>query len=255
MQALLESIQHLVREQHRDKITALAEKFKHGGDFSSGHLNGFFNSPSANRVLAKIISQAAALSVSGEALAGLLVGSSYSYRFERQEEEVQLVWSGPDVNRIPVRHSEQVLVELINSATRTLHLISYVLVNIGPIEEAIQSAIRRGVDVSLLIETENKDDNGSFRRTLQRLRNEIAGLRLFEWPRTQRDLSNGFASMHGKSFVGDSNVAFVTSANLTSAALDRNIEIGIWIRGGEVPTKLVQQLDAMRTANIITEIR
>jgi phosphatidylserine/phosphatidylglycerophosphate/cardiolipin synthase-like enzyme len=36
--------------------------------------------------------------------------------------------------------------------------------------------------------------------------------------------------LHAKAVVADDEVVFVTSANLTEAALDRNIEIGLVVR-------------------------
>lgn len=36
--------------------------------------------------------------------------------------------------------------------------------------------------------------------------------------------------LHAKAVVADDKVVFITSANLTEAALDRNIEIGLLVR-------------------------
>ena len=36
--------------------------------------------------------------------------------------------------------------------------------------------------------------------------------------------------LHAKALVADDEVVFVTSANLTEAALDRNIELGLLVR-------------------------
>jgi phosphatidylserine/phosphatidylglycerophosphate/cardiolipin synthase-like enzyme len=37
--------------------------------------------------------------------------------------------------------------------------------------------------------------------------------------------------MHAKAAVADSSTAFLTSANLTEAALERNMELGVLIHG------------------------
>jgi phosphatidylserine/phosphatidylglycerophosphate/cardiolipin synthase-like enzyme len=50
-------------------------------------------------------------------------------------------------------------------------------------------------------------------------------------------------TMHAKCAVADGSLAFVTSANLTRAALERNIELGLLIRGGDVPKDLHRHLD------------
>jgi phosphatidylserine/phosphatidylglycerophosphate/cardiolipin synthase-like enzyme len=44
------------------------------------------------------------------------------------------------------------------------------------------------------------------------------------------DLEGPGGVLHAKAVVADDEVVFVTSANLTEAALDRNIELGVLIR-------------------------
>ena len=51
--------------------------------------------------------------------------------------------------------------------------------------------------------------------------------------------------MHVKAAVADSRVAFLTSANLTEAALERNMELGVLIRGGHLPAAIDRLIDAL----------
>jgi phosphatidylserine/phosphatidylglycerophosphate/cardiolipin synthase-like enzyme len=51
--------------------------------------------------------------------------------------------------------------------------------------------------------------------------------------------------MHAKAVVADSHVAFLTSANLTEAALERNMELGVLIRGGMLPVSIERLVDAL----------
>ncbi len=61
-----------------------------------------------------------------------------------------------------------------------------------------------------------------------------------EWPGTSRprvfydpralDLDGPGGVLHAKAVVADDEAVFVTSANLTEAALDRNIELGLLVR-------------------------
>ena len=44
--------------------------------------------------------------------------------------------------------------------------------------------------------------------------------------------------MHVKAAVADSRIAFLSSANLTEAALERNMELGVLIRGGHLPAAI-----------------
>ena len=61
-----------------------------------------------------------------------------------------------------------------------------------------------------------------------------------DWPGNSRptvyydprslDLNGPTAVLHAKALVTDDESVFITSANLTEAALDRNIEIGLLVR-------------------------
>ncbi|MFN8105307.1 MAG: phospholipase D-like domain-containing protein [Acidimicrobiia bacterium] len=42
-------------------------------------------------------------------------------------------------------------------------------------------------------------------------------------------------SLHAKCAVADDHTALVTSANLTGAGLEHNMELGLLVRGGGVP--------------------
>jgi cardiolipin synthase A/B len=42
-------------------------------------------------------------------------------------------------------------------------------------------------------------------------------------------------SLHAKCAVADDDLLFITSANLTEFAMNLNMELGILVRGGELP--------------------
>jgi len=70
---------------------------------------------------------------------------------------------------------------------------------------------------------------------------------LLQWPpeRRPRDEHGHAGLMHVKAAVADSRVAFLTSANLTEAALERNMELGALIRGGPLPASIDRLIDAL----------
>ena len=57
--------------------------------------------------------------------------------------------------------------------------------------------------------------------------------------------------VHAKIAVVDGTRAFITSANLTSYALEKNIEAGVLINGGPVPKTLSDHLQALIDVRII----
>jgi phosphatidylserine/phosphatidylglycerophosphate/cardiolipin synthase-like enzyme len=60
--------------------------------------------------------------------------------------------------------------------------------------------------------------------------------------------------MHVKAAVGDSRVAFLTSANLTEAVLERNIELGVLSRGGPLPASIDRLIDALLESGELVEV-
>jgi len=242
MRKLLGAINELVKDLHFEKVQALTLKIKACDPTKPQLLHHFFNKSVANAALVSMLNEWQRVGCSREELGALLIGASSGFEQARLEEQIQLVWTGPDVNQVPVRRSEQVLLDIINNAENSLYLISFVLINVPAIESALSQAIGRGVDVRLLLESEDKEETSGFRSTIERLNLEIPGLALYYWPRANREsIVGGFARVHAKCAVADRSKAFLTSANLTSAALDKNIEMGVRIDGGSIPATMEQQ--------------
>src|SRR5438445_9760579 len=64
--------------------------------------------------------------VTGGELAFALVTAARCADFARQELGLELVWTGPEVEAIPPRRTEQALLQVIDSAKATLTLVSFV---------------------------------------------------------------------------------------------------------------------------------
>lgn len=252
MDLLLNAIYQMVLDQHSAKVNALASRIRHTDVDNAAALKNYFATAAANKALDNLLEHWQRVSCTSEELAGLIVGASYGYLSEKERERVELVWTGPDLNQFPVRRSEQVLMDIINSANESLFIVSFVLINIPMVESAIKHAVDRGVDVRMLLESEDKENSGDFLNTVVRLHKHIPGIMLYVWPRANREsLEGGFARVHAKCAVADKTNAFVTSANLTSAALDKNIEMGVQINGGSIPYGIYRQLTSMISAKEI----
>lgn len=168
----------------------------------------------------------------GPELGGLLRG-----RLDALEEEVHLtpVWTGPESTDAHGRLTIAVVADLIDQATNEILLVSYATVPSNRVRVALASAIDRGVEVTLLLE--RPQDNRKFSGQ----RDPFPGLsaRRLVWPAATRPAG---ASMHAKLLIVDRTVALVGSANLTSRALESNLECGLLVRGGSVPRLLAEQL-------------
>ncbi len=246
MDKLKAAIYELVQDQHPAKVKSLNTLFKSSSSESISSISGFFTTDTANYLLNNVLNEWKRVACSSDEIAGLVAGISFGYLEEKKRENVELVWTGPDLNQFPVRRSEQVLLDVINSADDSLFIVSFVLVNIPTIENAIRKAVARGVNVKMLIESEDKENSYIFLDSVIQLYKKIPGIMIYVWPREKREnMGGGFARVHAKCTVADKNVAFVTSANLTSAALDKNIEMGVQITGGSIPSGIYHQLMSM----------
>jgi phosphatidylserine/phosphatidylglycerophosphate/cardiolipin synthase-like enzyme len=156
---------------------------------------------------------------------------------ETDRENVELVWTGPQGSSVPVRRSAAVLLELVNSATSDLYVISFAAFGIPDARESLRQAAKRGVAISLILESA-EDSGGHFKSFSRDRFADLAattGIRCYRWPLERR--SKG-AVLHAKAVVADGRSALITSANLTDHAIESNIELGLLIEGGSVPLRL-----------------
>lgn len=159
---------------------------------------------------------------------------------EARSPRADLVWSGPSVSGLHARDTRRVYDELLGSAERSLLLSTYVYFD-GP--KAFEVLARRmdtvrALQVTLLLNIQRK--RGDTTSSEQLVRRFAERLWRIEWPGMSRphvfydpraldpDAPGGV--LHAKAVVADDEAVFVTSANLTEGALDRNIELGLLVR-------------------------
>ena len=85
------------------------------------------------------------------------------------------------------------------------------------------------------------------------LRESIPRAQIYEWDKTAAGAAHT-ASVHAKCAVADGTVAFVTSANVSDAAMERNMELGVLLRGGQLPGQLDRHLAALVTTKNLREL-
>lgn len=166
----------------------------------------------------------------------------------------ELVWTGPATGLVPVRHTVQVLAGLIDQAVHELFFVSFVAYDVPSIISALQRAVLRGVKLSVLVE-QSKEHGGNLTvDSLGKLRRKIPEAKFYVWDRTELPESSLSASVHAKCAVADSSVAFITSANLSDAAMERNMELGVLINHGPLPEQLHRHLNALVATRHIVEM-
>lgn len=161
-------------------------------------------------------------------LAGLLIGAARAVARARQQRSVEVVWTGPPSQVTSSRLTAAVIVELITHARKQLVLVSFATRTEPTIAAALHAAAERGVEIILV--TERQADNPSYTGSTAPFPG-LQALRL-HWPASQREPG---AALHAKIIVVDEDIALVGSANLTSRAMETNLECGILLRGGPHP--------------------
>src|SRR5262245_16236625 len=68
--------------------------------------------------------QSQAATVSPEAVAAALVTAAHSEKAHGEHQALELVWTGPDVGVVPVRRTEQALLQVIDCARRRVTVVS-----------------------------------------------------------------------------------------------------------------------------------
>jgi cardiolipin synthase A/B len=167
---------------------------------------------------------------------------------KRSRQTTELVWTGPLTPVVPVRRTEQVLCDLIRGAERRLSMTSFGIFQVPRLVEELEQALSRGVALRIVLgDRESHSDQEIARQSYQLGRAVATRASLLQWPaeRRPRDEQGHAGLMHVKAAVADSRVAFLTSANLTEAALERNMELGVFIRGGNLPASIDRLVDAL----------
>ena len=167
---------------------------------------------------------------------------------KRSQQTTELVWTGPSTPVVPVRRTEQVLCDLVRCAERTLTMTSFGIFQVPRVVEALEQALERGVALRIVLGDREAHSEQEIDRQRYKLGRVVAAeATLLQWPpeRRPRDVQGHAGLMHVKAAVADSKVAFLTSANLTEAALERNMELGVLIRGGPLPPSIERLIDAL----------
>ena len=255
MKDLNEAVARIALEVHPDRIDAVCSALGLSKDANIlAVVKGAFGtafSPRLIKGLADALNASPKIS-SGE-LSAMFREASATASLAAGASSVELVWTGPDTGMVPIRHTAQVLTGLIDEARKRLFLVSFVAYHVGSVVDALQRAITRGVQVQMLLEQSREHGGNVTVDSIAMLRRDLPRARLYEWDKTVTDASSS-ASVHAKCAVADGTVAFVTSANLSDAAMERNMELGVLLRSGQVPRLLDQHLAALITTKQLREL-
>jgi phosphatidylserine/phosphatidylglycerophosphate/cardiolipin synthase-like enzyme len=161
---------------------------------------------------------------------------------------------------VHARDTRRVFEELIESAQRSVHVCTYAYFD-GP--KAFQLLARRmdavrSLRVMLLLNIQRK--RGDTTATDHVVR-QFADRLWTEWPGNARplvfydpralDTGSPSGVLHAKALVVDEQAVFVTSANLTEAAFDRNIELGLLTRDRTLAASVVAHFQGLVDSGLL----
>ena len=182
-----------------------------------------------------------------------LRGLADGYARAAARQQVESVWSGPHSHTVPVRSTEQALVDLIGAAGDQLWLMTYSARPHPPVITALCAARERGVRVRVVVETLKGAAGALAGREPGAAFLGVPGVELWHWPVPARPEQS--ARMHAKVAVADRRELLVSSANLTQSGTVTNIEAGLLVRGGSAPRRAAEHLDALVAAETLARLR
>lgn len=192
-----------------------------------------------------------------QVVAVALLTAAHCSKRHRDEQSVELVWTGPDADVVPFRRTEQAILQVLDSALRRITLVSYAVYRIPYVRDALVRAARRGVRTTVVVETPDRIDGKSEYDTLAALGPEIASCAaVFFWPREQRKTHAGgkVGILHVKCAVADSRWLFLSSANLTEYAFNINMELGALLTGGPLPARVEETFARLIVSGVLQRV-
>lgn len=80
----------------------------------------------------------------------------------------------------------------------------------------------------------------------------VPSAKLYAWRERAAPFADGRG--HAKVAVGDGDVCFITSANLTGHAMEQNMEAGVLLTGGQIPRLLREHLQALADTKTVSPV-
>lgn len=191
-----------------------------------------------------------------ETVALALITAGVSEKTHRESQSVELVWTGPGTGAVPFRRTEQANLQVLDSASHTITLVSYAVYCIPNIREALIRAARRNVKITIVVETPDKISGQQEYSTVQALGPQVAACStVYFWPQeNRRSHGDKSAILHVKCVVADSRWLFLSSANLTEYAFSINMELGVLVTGGSLPGQVEGHFHRLISEGVLERI-
>jgi phosphatidylserine/phosphatidylglycerophosphate/cardiolipin synthase-like enzyme len=188
-----------------------------------------------------------------EAISLALSTAAFCQPVYHRESSVELVWTGPNVCT-SLRRTDQALLQVIRSTRRELLLVTFAAYKVPVVADALRQSLARGVALTFVAESAAQSGGKVTFDAVGALGVEIANrAEVYVWPHGKRpiDEAGHHGSLHAKCAVADADLLFLSSANLTDFALNLNMEMGLLIRGGSIPSRVASHFHQLVRAGYL----
>lgn len=251
MDKLLDAVAAVTRLVSPEKVQAIASRVRRTeASKAVAALSGVVGTPAAAGVVDQLINAWGATTASADELASMLLAASHVFTKAASEQSTELVWTGPTTPFVSARRTEQALLQVINAAKLSLFMTSFVAYDVSAIVKALNEASNRGVLISMLLELSQGHGGNITFDALGKMKALVPAAHLYAWRDKAESFSGG--SVHAKVAVADASICFITSANLTGFAMEKNMEAGVLIKGGPIPRMLAEHLRLLVETEVIS---
>ena len=192
--------------------------------------------------------------LSSESVSLALRTAAESIEQYRSDTHMELVWTGPLPGVESLPRINAALLDLVDSAEHHLLIVTFVAFQYPHLTNALRDAVRRGVSVALVLESSHEDGGQASVDPAIAFANSVPDAEVYRWPAENRGTTSAgnLPTLHAKCAVADSHTALFSSANFTEPAMESNIEIGLVVRGGEIPAQVRSHFRNLITRGSLT---
>jgi phosphatidylserine/phosphatidylglycerophosphate/cardiolipin synthase-like enzyme len=187
-------------------------------------------------------------------------------RRPRMEDVIDLVTSGPEARGVTNRDTRVVVRELFAHAQASVLVAGYAVYQGQKVFEALAErmlaiphlAVRMFLDIQ-----RGPGDTSAPSELVRRFGHTFRNQQwphdrpypqLFYDPRSVAIAAPKRASLHAKCIVVDNRAIFVSSANFTEAAQERNLEIGLLIHSASLAERLTRHFDTLLSEQLLQPV-
>jgi phosphatidylserine/phosphatidylglycerophosphate/cardiolipin synthase-like enzyme len=180
------------------------------------------------------------------------------------EDAVELVTSGPEAPGVTNRDTAVVVRELFAHAERSVLVAGYAVYQGRQVFRALADRMHERQQLKVRLFLDVRRGPGDTSAAGEVVRRFVHQFRTREWP-PDRTVPEVFydpraldaspqhrASLHAKCVVVDAEAVFVSSANFTEAAQNRNVEVGLLIRSELLADRLARHFEALTEEGVLT---